>query len=1501
MFYIMSIWLNDSSANKLKNTYFQDTHNENFAIDISGDTVIRSDHSLRFENTTIGSHIGDDVSSNLIDGSNNILIGNNSNYERLKQWNVVDIQQQVSNCNKLNSVVYGDEYKRFVAVGDNFEIIYSDDGYTWADVSSNDLSYNNASIGVKKIVISKDGMFSLNEIQVWANTNAEGFVNLLDTDLSANSDTNLTQWNQGLDFFDVYSSSNITIHFSTAYKFEEIVSIVLYNRHVNNTDISGATLFIYDDEDNEVYRQVMGSENIIQFQHNNFGTYVTNNNIPLSGADSSTNIIDSDVSFNFNKVRISKSNSTFWLSNVRLLNETSSTEIENVGVNGNDLSFNKIEIQYGKDEVFDDNPGEDISYNSSSLYLSTFNKNTGNIKWELTDGYITLRNLQYLKIDDLLTVDSSNILTSSTVTFYRDASAIYSFDFTFNASDSDPTRVSDASFVFIGPDYAATYDFNDSTVDNYKKVILNNNVGSTTPTITDNKLNNVDIDVEYNSLIINYDVSYSNFDFSSLVIYPGGILTNDDDEDERQMRLESLYGVEVEFLLHDTVQYKHKIYDISVNGLTAKAYRFDGNGNKNFYNGGGAGQYNGSGISFNDFVEYYSQNYIIDNSNIVDGEKAVQVISTIPTIQSYDLIGRPAINNKSINSITYGEKDGSGVYVAVGNKVILSSVNGKTWYITTFNKQDSIDNGGATGKDQNWSSVTFGNGRFVAVAPDSNAYYNDVDLTSVTRIKEWKQYSSFLMSNVNFRSITFGNEKFVAVSDDGVFNIVSIPFNEIEGKDFTNDDIPFFDDVITSNPYVSISFGNDQFVVIDNNDVAISSDSAIWTAVNDNNFIDSSWNSLRFLNNQFLAVSNSGTKKLAYVNDPTSSWNNLRIKPGIWNDIAYGNDNYVIVGNSENDNSVGALLINDGVLNNSVVLGNTSEANYHNSLVLGNNSHSENENQIILGNANHFVGIRQPDPVFPLDVSGNINFTGQLLQNSSENIGIKTNIPRVTLDVSANDAIIIPVGTTSQRPNYDAKEPNSNGIVGAIRYNIETDQFEGFGTPYNGDGYWGSLGGVKDIDGDTYITAQQEEDDDDVLRFVNDGSTNMIIDASGRVGIGTDVKEGQLDASASLHVFGNSRIEGSLYLGTKYPEGSNDGTDFAKIYMDISGGTNLVIETGNDVSDNIIFKTKDTELMRISGNGNIGIGVNVKEGQLDASTSLHVFGNSRIEGSLSLGTKYPEGGNDGTDFAKIYMDKSDGTNLVIESGNDVSDNIIFKTKDTESMRISGNGNVGIGTTSPADLLHVKSTGDARFILEADSNNSSNESDNSSIELWQDGRRVKDFFGHNSGDNDLIIGHISGNSSIRFATNNSSDGQNLTMTDLTTRMTILTSNGNVGIGTTTPFAMLDVNGQVQATSFNATSDIRFKSNISPIEDSLEKILQIKGVTYTMNKDKNKQVGFIAQDIEKIIPEVVYTDNSEEQYKSISYGNITALIVEAIKELKNENNKLNEELHILKQKM
>ena len=66
--------------------------------------------------------------------------------------------------------------------------------------------------------------------------------------------------------------------------------------------------------------------------------------------------------------------------------------------------------------------------------------------------------------------------------------------------------------------------------------------------------------------------------------------------------------------------------------------------------------------------------------------------------------------------------------------------------------------------------------------------------------------------------------------------------------------------------------------------------------------------------------------------------------------------------------------------------------------------------------------------------------------------------------------------------------------------------------------------------------------------------------------------------------------------------------------------------------------------------------------------------------------------------------------------------------------------------------------------------------------------------------------------------------------------------------------------------------------------------MQGVEYNLIKDleKKNQIGVIAQDIEKIIPEVVYTD--EKGMKSVAYQNLTAVLIEAVKELSNKVNEL-----------
>ena len=149
-----------------------------------------------------------------------------------------------------------------------------------------------------------------------------------------------------------------------------------------------------------------------------------------------------------------------------------------------------------------------------------------------------------------------------------------------------------------------------------------------------------------------------------------------------------------------------------------------------------------------------------------------------------------------------------------------------------------------------------------------------------------------------------------------------------------------------------------------------------------------------------------------------------------------------------------------------------------------------------------------------------------------------------------------------------------------------------------------------------------------------------------------------------------------------------------------------------------------------------------------------------------------------------------------------------------------------------------------------------------------------------------------------------------------------NGGNVGIGIDIPTSTLHVigevtvvagnggNGRVTAPSFQTSSDIRLKKDIKPLENSIQKVCQLQGVEFIRKDDdkQEKQIGFIAQDIEKIIPEVVTTDDNIEQYKSVAYSNIVALLVESVKELKSElktvrdeATELHKELNYIKSKL
>jgi hypothetical protein len=103
---------------------------------------------------------------------------------------------------------------------------------------------------------------------------------------------------------------------------------------------------------------------------------------------------------------------------------------------------------------------------------------------------------------------------------------------------------------------------------------------------------------------------------------------------------------------------------------------------------------------------------------------------------------------------------------------------------------------------------------------------------------------------------------------------------------------------------------------------------------------------------------------------------------------------------------------------------------------------------------------------------------------------------------------------------------------------------------------------------------------------------------------------------------------------------------------------------------------------------------------------------------------------------------------------------------------------------------------------------------------------------------------------------------------------------------TPFATVDINGVYSYYDVIAASDKRYKENIMTISNATSIINNLRGVYYNRKDDekeiKTRKVGLIAQETEEALPEVVHTDSTEDAYKSISYGNIVAVLIEGMKE-------------------
>jgi hypothetical protein len=234
------------------------------------------------------------------------------------------------------------------------------------------------------------------------------------------------------------------------------------------------------------------------------------------------------------------------------------------------------------------------------------------------------------------------------------------------------------------------------------------------------------------------------------------------------------------------------------------------------------------------------------------------------------------------------------------------------------------------------------------------------------------------------------------------------------------------------------------------------------------------------------------------------------------------------------------------------------------------------------------------------------------------------------------------------------------------------------------------------------------------------------------------------------------------------------------------------------------------------------------------------------------------------------------------------------------LRINSSGNVGMGTLAPEDPLTIKKQTSPTYTTTA----------------WQDSELLLQTSGNTNGEF----------SSIRF--NNPASNRETcigVVQESTNGLGALyikgyaytvgykeylrvTSNGNVGIGTTNPGVKLDIAGgygRVEAGySWLTNSDERLKKNIKELSGSLVKVLNLRGVSFDLMSDtyvvveSKKHIGFIAQELEVEFPELVVTDDNGT--KAIAYDKITAILVEAIKDQQKLIEDLKKDIDLLKTK-
>jgi F0F1-type ATP synthase epsilon subunit len=373
------------------------------------------------------------------------------------------------------------------------------------------------------------------------------------------------------------------------------------------------------------------------------------------------------------------------------------------------------------------------------------------------------------------------------------------------------------------------------------------------------------------------------------------------------------------------------------------------------------------------------------------------------------------------------------------------------------------------------------------------------------------------------------------------------------------------------------------------------------------------------------------------------------------------------------------------------------------------------------------------------------------------------------------------------------------------------------------------------------------------------GNQLVVITPSGNVGIGTTAP------SQRLTVVGN---------------------------IGIQAGSNAFIGTLDNYA--LSLRTNNTDRIFITNAGNVGIGTTAPVGPLHIRTVVDAGPNSPTDGSsLVIGN-----------YSTYHLELDDNE---IHAMNSTGASILYLNNDGGDVILigSGAGNVGIGTTTPSQRLTVV----GNIGIQAGSNAFIGTLDNYALSLRTN--NTDRIFITNAGNvgigtttptgklhvrgGNVYVDNINfgGTPTIALAVGDTDTGLHSTADgalDIYSNNvnTMSIRSGNVGIGTTAPDYKLRVEGTVAAYSWVTLSDISLKKDIQPLNYGiLDKVLKLNPVSFYWkdeNMDKEKHFGFVAQEVEEVLPELVRQDSQGK--KTLNYNELIPYLVRAIQEQQKE---------------